>query len=355
MDKMQGFIDFIFFEVWCKATSEKPFSPSLFSSNPELMALMEGFLISDTKSADYFYGGIERIYKTFMDFTPIQVEELRLGYLANNNVAEACANGNTGLIQYKHLSERYPILGKQLRGFFSNLYDFSPAPIRNLIGDMDDHYFKFIEKNKPDSCPFCGVHSIKGIHHSKREAYDHFLPKSIYPFSSMNFKNLVPTCHECNSSYKNQKDPLTDSAGVSRKAFYPFSTSIPSIQVQVSLGDSDGKTLLPKQIEITLEAGAHTEELNTWKDLYGIENRYKAIFCSESGGLYWVEQVMDEMNDGTRTRDQILQTLLRQARNRPYTERNFLKHSFLEGCQKAGLLDPELLRRSSASKAPYGS
>ncbi len=28
---------------------------------------------------------------------------------------------------------------------------------------------------------------------SNPEAYDHYLPKSLYPFNSINFRNLVPT------------------------------------------------------------------------------------------------------------------------------------------------------------------
>ena len=61
---------------------------------------------------------------------------------------------------------------------------------------------------------------MKGTHHSKREAYDHYLPKVLYPFNSINFRNLAPACHECNSTYKLGKDPAHNPAG-RRKAFNP--------------------------------------------------------------------------------------------------------------------------------------
>ena len=38
-------------------------------------------------------------------------------------------------------------------------------------------------------CPFCGLGDIKGVHHTKRETYVHYLPKALYPFNSINFRN----------------------------------------------------------------------------------------------------------------------------------------------------------------------
>lgn len=43
----------------------------------------------------------------------------------------------------------------------------------------------------------CQPCDINGVHHTKREAYDHYRPKPLYPFNSVNFRNLAPACHEC--------------------------------------------------------------------------------------------------------------------------------------------------------------
>ncbi len=43
MEKMQKFIDFIFFDVWCKAPSSRPFGLNLFDANEELHEVMEAF------------------------------------------------------------------------------------------------------------------------------------------------------------------------------------------------------------------------------------------------------------------------------------------------------------------------
>lgn len=54
MEKMQEFIDFIFFEVWCKAPTAGPFGLHLFDSNIELREVMEAFYYSDKKMPTFF-------------------------------------------------------------------------------------------------------------------------------------------------------------------------------------------------------------------------------------------------------------------------------------------------------------
>jgi hypothetical protein len=54
MEKMQKFIDFIFFEVWCKAPPNIPFGLDLFDAEPELREVMEAFFYSDAQGADFF-------------------------------------------------------------------------------------------------------------------------------------------------------------------------------------------------------------------------------------------------------------------------------------------------------------
>ena len=60
MEKMQTFIDFIFYDVWCKALGNGEFRFELFDTNPELKALMETFYYSDTQGGDFFYSHVEK-------------------------------------------------------------------------------------------------------------------------------------------------------------------------------------------------------------------------------------------------------------------------------------------------------
>jgi hypothetical protein len=53
MEKMQEFIEYIFFVVWCKAPAGQPFGFDLFNDKPDLKAVMEAFYYSDAKGADF--------------------------------------------------------------------------------------------------------------------------------------------------------------------------------------------------------------------------------------------------------------------------------------------------------------
>ena len=350
MEKMQEFIDFIFFEVWCKAPDNEAFSLDLFNGNAELKELVESFHYSDTKGAYFFNGHVERIYGLFAALTPAQVDQFKQWYLANNDIEKICANDSTlQIARYADIHGLYPQLCEELATFFKGLYSrelLGLAALRNKIGNIDDHYKNFMQTNTVGKCPFCGITDMQGIYHTKREAYDHYLPKALYPFNSINFHNLVPTCHHCNSTYKTRHDPAftsKDPAGAihRRKIFYPYANPGYRIEIKISLNKTDVNHLEPDDIDLEFGPKELAEEIETWKDIYGIEERYKAKCCSENDGKYWLTQVLDEWFEDERQPANFLTTLARQADRAPFADNNFLKKAFLEGCDEAGLFSTQ--------------
>ncbi len=342
MEKMQAFIDFIFHEVWCKAPATGPFGLNLFDANAELREVMEAFYYSDAQGADFFYGHVERIYGLFSALTAVQIDQFQLWYRGNNDLERVCANDTTAhLARYADIAVNHKDLAARLGTFFKGLYSqslLSLAALRAKIGDIDDHYQAFVQTNKAGTCPFCGIGDIKSEHHSKREAYDHYLPKALYPFNSINFRNLAPACHECNSTYKLSKDPAHNPAG-RRKAFYPFAAATQAIDIQVVLQHSDIEKLKPSDVQLQFGPAAIIEEIETWKDVYGIEERYKAKLCGEHDGKYWLTQVLQECKAYDKQPADILdmRTLLTQSW--PYADCNFLRSPFLQACQQLGLFN----------------
>lgn len=69
------------------------------------------------------------------------------------------------------------------------------------------------------TCPYCNLNPItitqlprNATAIAKQKAYldvDHFYPKVLFPYFSVSFYNLVPSCHDCNSSEKGPKLFLT--------------------------------------------------------------------------------------------------------------------------------------------------
>ena len=347
MEKMQTFIDFIFHEVWCRAPTSGPFGLNLFDANAELREVMEAFCYSDAQGADFFYGHVERIYGLFSALTAVQIDQFQLWYRGNNDLERVCANDTTAhLARYADIAVNHKDLAAQLGTFFNGLYSKSLldlVALRDKIGNIDDHYQTFVATNKAGKCPFCGISDLLGEYNSKREAYDHYLPKALYPFNSINFRNLVPACHHCNSSYKTSKDPAytpKDPAGaVHRRAvFYPYKTAAHSIEMQIALLHSDIAKLTPADITLQFGPAAITQEIDTWKDVYGIEERYKAKLCGENDGKYWLTQVLDECQAYDKQPADILAMRAQQAQSRPYADCNFLRKPFLEACQQIGVL-----------------
>ena len=222
MDKMQAFISFIFYEVWCKAPVGLEFHPDLFKAEPDLHDVMVAFGFSKRapERGKVFYKDVKAIYQVFGSLQPQEIEQFKHWYLGNNELEMVCANDPAAqLARYADVAVNQKELSDLLASFFKDLYSQSLldlAALRQKIGDIDSHYKAFASINALDKCPFCGLSDMLGSNHTKREAYDHYLPKAIYPFNSINFENLVPACHFCNYK-KRAKYPTT----VGQQTFHP--------------------------------------------------------------------------------------------------------------------------------------
>jgi len=349
MEKMQDFIDFIFYEVWCKAPIGLDFHPDLFNAKSDLLEIMSGFGFSAKapEGGKAFYKDVKAIYELFATLSPQEIDQFQRWYRGNNDVEKVCANDPTAqIVRYADIPVAHEDLRDQLASFFKGLYSQSLlglALLKAKIGDIDDHYKSFMRTNKAGKCPFCGISDMLGGYHSKREAYDHYLPKALYPFNSINFKNLVPACHHCNSSYKTSKDPAhpqKDPTGGAnrRKVFYPYRANAQMIEISVSLAHSDFDALAPEDIDIQFGPAENAEELATWRDVYSVEERYKAKLLSESDGKYWIVQALDEWPKTGSDPSDYLADLAQKSAKSPFAECNFLKSAYLHGCHKAGIL-----------------
>lgn len=360
MEKMQKFINFIFYQVWCRARKTGAYDLGLFDANPDLKEVMTSFAYDHTKAGDKFSSQVQAIYESFAKLSHQEVAEFKRWYQGNNNIPQICAKDpNSKMARYQDVAQKHETLSEQLGTFFKGLYSQSLldlAALRAKIGEIDDHYQTFMQTNKAGACPFCGISDLLGEYHSKREAYDHYLPKAIYPFNSINFKNLVPACHHCNSSYKTSKDPAytpkDPTFAVNRRAvFYPYTTAPHVLDIQVKLLTTDIANLAPENIALAFGPAAVYEQIETWKDVYGIEERYKAKLCTQNGGMAWLIEVMDEWRWHDETAGEegkapaaYLRDVNRHAQRSPFANTNFLKKPFLDACQAKGLFDvlPEL-------------
>ena len=54
MEKMQKYMDYIFYSVWMKASKNKKYQFTIYNKYPELKTIMKKLEISDSLGADFF-------------------------------------------------------------------------------------------------------------------------------------------------------------------------------------------------------------------------------------------------------------------------------------------------------------
>ena len=113
----------------------------------------------------------------------------------------------------------------------------------------------------------------------------------------------------------------------------------PDISITVTLKTGDVTNLGPANIDLQFVAPAREEEVETWKDVFGIEERYKAKLSANNDGRVWLQKILEEAENAGLTREQLLEYELRAAKQYPYSDANFLKAPFLRACRDAKIFE----------------
>ncbi|CAM3624920.1 hypothetical protein FLGE108171_06800 [Flavobacterium gelidilacus] len=357
IEKLQEYLDFLFFEVWCKADGD--FNVDKLENHGELQQIYIDLGNLEGAWASFFNGSIETIYKEFLKLDSVYITELINNYEINNNIENLCYNKDLLPLTYDDIKENNPNLAKALKDFYSKIYGSNSPFNLEVFGFLNkvlitDYDTQFMTANNKEICPFCGINHLKGNNHSYREAYDHFIPKGTYPFNTLNFKNLTPMCNECNSTYKLTKvpifkknpkkiDPIKNKDNRSL-AFYPYAENHPVIEFSVKINTSNILQLKTDEIELSIDSKGYEEQIESWIRVFGLDERYKALLCSPSAGKDWFNSIMDEYQNAEALSDingaeQYYNVILKDARKNIISGQGFIKSVFLEECKSKGLFE----------------
>ncbi|WNO09406.1 hypothetical protein [Teredinibacter sp. KSP-S5-2] len=343
MRYMHGFVAYIFAKVWCKAPTVE-YSLDLFSGMPKLYGIMQELDRQDKAGKEdgagaFFYRHVNDIFNGFKALPAPEIKTLKKQFLANNNIQALC-EGRASPVRYS--SSAQTELDKNIRCFFSELYRrsfFNLRLVKDSIGaDLHDHYNDFARDNDLPCCPFCGLQPMDNEYDPTREAYDHYLPASVYPFNSVNLKNLAPACHKCNTQYKGAKDPLLDKAGKPKKAFFPYSKVRYEVEIALQFLPDAQLPKTPSELEVELTCQGYEQELDTWNRLYSIKERLSARCCSNATSKAWMNRIKIECRNYQRTPEEALEAELITCDESPWTEASFLKSAYLKEADRKGLL-----------------
>lgn len=149
------------------------------------------------------------------------------------------------------------------------LFDFAYYLLQDL-GLRDPHYAAIYNSIPDHLCPFCGTEYFDAPG-ARREALDHYLTKSLYPFAAANLRNLVPMGHKCNSSYKLAIDILLRPDGTRRVAFDPYSHA----EILILLDDSSPFHGISENTpNWEIQFYPDTPSVSTWDEVFKVRERY---------------------------------------------------------------------------------
>ena len=197
--------------------------------------------------------------------------EIRL----SNDIEAMCVGTHTP----KKIDKKTTGLWKDLRDFFLDLYlqVLDGSGFRDEYSTtLREHFNVFSNLNKSiTKCPICGIGELKKAEDECRDQYDHFFPKGFYPFSSVNFVNLVPSCKECNSfDAKGETDIVAVSSG---KIFFPYNNNHAPIILAFKIIKDDIKIeSIEWEMNFTNSKGEN-DEITSWRSIYSIDSRYEGF------------------------------------------------------------------------------
>ena len=109
------------------------------------------------------------------------------------------------------------------------------------------------------------------------------------------------------------------------------------IKIDVTLKTKDISNIELKDIDIKFSHTSKQEEVDTWDDIFKVGLRYKDKFCKEKDGKHWYKRIADECGNYGKTAKELYEIEKKARKLSPFSEDNFIRVPFLEGCNRKGL------------------
>lgn len=218
---------------------------------------------------------LRNFYFTYHTLSKIKQKIIKQAFRNNRSIKLICS-GKIKPYEYDDLPKEITSI---LKPFDVQLWDYIIKRDRVELfgGSVKDYYTSLRDANNNiKACPFCKIENLLSGYDSdgedgKREAFDHYLNKAKYPFISVNFLNLFPTCHQCNSTYKDSISVIYNDISFPKKrkvAFYPFDKKLSEIKLKLEL-----ENLNTYKVNISSKMG-YVNEIQSWDNIYQIQKRY---------------------------------------------------------------------------------
>lgn len=126
--------------------------------------------------------------------------------------------------------------------------------------------YKILKVMKVNVCPYCNRQYTFTVKSKTRPEFDHFFPKSDYPFLAVSIYNLVPSCSLCNKG---------KSKSLYEKFLYPYEESFEDKGIHFEIPNVIGNLLKQEEIIIKLEpVEKHKNLIKQYNHSFNIESLY---------------------------------------------------------------------------------
>jgi hypothetical protein len=227
----------------------------------------------------------EAVYIKYKAIRTKAKRALIIAAFTNNNQIENICNNQPGLLAIE-LNNLPKSIIRELDALFSHLYNNSinyHLFEEHVTDKLKKSITRFITTNELEVCPFCGLEGFLNLEGQARIALDHWLCRDLFPMVAVNFDNLFPIGHDCNTRpAKGSKNILIDNP-ITRnrvKAFYPYSnhsgvnTSFHFINEPTIKGITD----IDWKLILTPTNPLEQDIFNSWDSTLNINIRYLDYF-----------------------------------------------------------------------------
>lgn len=284
----------------------------LFDAEPvpyDINIVLQADFITLINSSNKFKNYLKDIAEKYIALPNAEKDIVKKAYLNHLNIENLCNDTTIEVVKYTEIvNEDFRTLLKEFLTWLWDKYDDLPQALRDEYNDVQDHFNEFKKAQIGKVCPFCGISSLKPpTDRKRRNAYDHYIPKAMYPFVSINFKNLFPACHECNSDEKKEYDtPLKNS--IRQRVIFPFDNIYSIDELTISIAPEETfntvnlGTLLSDiawNISFTLATGS-IDVYDVWDDIFKIKTRYKE-YILDFEDTWFSDFVLKKFNEKVAT------------------------------------------------------
>lgn len=173
---------------------------------------------------------------------------------------------------------------------------------------LNNYYPLFYNAHRHRFCPFCGLEKIPAPNSIKKREYDHILPKSIYPFASVNLDNLAPACSVCNEDAKKSKDIIhfQNGEGNKQRRVYDYVYDHDLINIDIRLEvDTEFPDASGNNSNWHLSILPNEDKTIAWNETFCVRQRYIEVL--EENYYDWLNGVLTHcINNNARTEDEIV-------------------------------------------------